>query len=173
MGVIFEMHRFVVTVSAVSLMAGLSGCGGGPSDAPELASVSGVVMLDGKPAGGLTVELHPDNNKGTSGPMSSGVTSDSGAFTVSASGGRAGAVVGWHKVLIKCPWRLEDNRGNTEVTADGFGSSAEGNTAVGSTEDGGNDCSVAQKFEDSSSTPLTAEVPADGVNDLLFQVTSK
>lgn len=169
------LHRRSVfsLVSVLTTLVFLAGCGGGPADAPELAAVSGIVMLDGKPAGGLTVEFHPDNTKGTSGPMSTGVTNETGAFTLSASGGRAGAVVGSHKVLVKCPWRLDDGRGGEAVTADGFGSSAEGNVDVAKPNDDKNDCQIASKFEDSGSTPLTAEVPAEGVNDILLQTTSK
>jgi hypothetical protein len=65
-------------LNACSLLAfsvlGIAGCGGGVSDAPSVAKVSGTVMVDGKPQGGLTVEFHPDSASGTKGPMSTGLT---------------------------------------------------------------------------------------------------
>lgn len=166
------MHKSILVFSVLGFSLFLvTGCGGGAGDAPDLASVSGTVMLDGKPAGGLTVEFLPDNNAGTSGPMSVAVTADDGTFMLSTSTGRAGAVIGTHKVLVKCPWRLE-GRAKATSTADGFGSSADGSEPPPAPEKKEGDCNVDIKFESVSSTPLSAEVPAGGVNDLLLQATS-
>ncbi len=150
----------------------LSGCGG-PSDAPSLAVVGGKVMVDGKPQAGLTVEFHPDNTAGTTGPMSTGVTGADGSFILSTATGRAGAVIGSHKVLVKCPWSLQGRSSNSEVpvTADGFGSSASGKAPPAPPKASG-DCTVNIRFEDSSTTTLKATVPAEGVNDLLLQASA-
>ena len=163
--------RILLMITALVFSASsFVGCGGGgESDAPTLAAVSGKVVVNGKPESGLTVEFHPDKNAGTTGPMSTGVTSDDGSFVLSTGTGQAGAVVGKHKVLVKCPWRLEGEE-DTE-TADGFGSSEDGSepAAAKSTSKA---CNVNAKFESSDQTPLTAEVPAGGVNDLLLQASS-
>jgi hypothetical protein len=156
------------------LMLGIYGCGGEASDAPSVASVSGKVMVDGKPQGGLTVEFHPDSTAGTTGPMSTGLTADDGTFILSTSTGRAGAVIGNHKVLVKCPWSLTGRASNgpAPVTADGFGSDASGK-APAAPPASQSDCTVNIRFEDSGTTPLKAVVPADGVSDLLLQATSE
>lgn len=153
---------------------GISGCGGEASDAPTVAKVSGTVMVDGKPQGGLTVEFHPDSASGTTGPMSTGLTADDGSFILSTSTGRAGAVIGNHKVLVKCPWSLTGRSSNAPapVTADGFGSDASGK-APPAPPAPKSDCTVNIKFEDAGTTPLKAVVPAEGVSDLLLQATAE
>lgn len=162
------MNRIASLLSFTLLLA-TAGCGGGPDDAPDLAPVQGTVMLDGKPAANLTVEFHPDSSAGTSGPMSTGLTSADGKFILSTSTGRSGAVIGQHKVVIKCPWRLEGRKPTT--TADGFGSSADG-SAPPPSEDKGAPCTLDIKFESTDTTPLSAEVTAEGVEDILLQATS-
>lgn len=152
----------------------ISGCSGGASDAPSVAKVSGTVMVDGKPQGGLTVEFHPDSAAGTKGPMSTGQTADDGTFILSTSTGRAGAVIGSHKVLVKCPWSLTGRAsdGPAPITADGFGSDASGKTPAAPPAPK-SDCTVNIKYEDAGTTPLKAVVPAEGVSDLLLQATSE
>lgn len=146
-----------------------AGCGGGPDDAPDLATVKGTVMLDGKPGANLTVEFHPDSTAGTTGPMSSGVTAEDGTFMLSSATGRSGAVIGQHKVLVKCPWRLTGR--DETATADGFGSSEDGSEPPAAQEQGA-PCTLHIKYESSDTTPLSAEVTADGVEDILLQTTS-
>jgi hypothetical protein len=158
----------------VLCILGISGCSGGASDAPSVAKVTGTVMVDGKPQGGLTVEFHPDSASGTKGPMSTGLTADDGSFILSTSTGRAGAVIGNHKVLVKCPWSLTGRAGDgpAPVTADGFGSDASGKAPTAPPAPK-SDCTVNIKYEDAGTTPLKAVVPAEGVSDLLLQATSE
>lgn len=165
-------------LNACSLLAfsvlGIAGCGGGVSDAPSVAKVSGTVMVDGKPQGGLTVEFHPDSASGTKGPMSTGLTADDGSFILSTSTGRAGAVIGNHKVLVKCPWSLTGraSKSPAPITADGFGSDASGKAPAAPAAPK-SDCTVAIKYEDAGTTPLKAVVPPEGVSDLLLQAISE
>ncbi|APZ92702.1 hypothetical protein Fuma_02314 [Fuerstiella marisgermanici] len=167
------MHRFCVASVLVFSTLVAQGCGGGPSDAPTLAAVSGTVMVDGKPQEGLTVEFHPDSAAGTTGPMSTALTRADGGFTLATSTGRAGAVVGKHKIAVKCPWSLEGRRNSKDVTADGFGSSPTGEAPPAPAAGSGSDCTIALKFEDPATSTLSAEVPEDGVSDLLLQASSK
>ena len=160
---------FLCLLSLVSV----TGCGGGVDDAPTLAKVSGSVMVDGKPQAGLTVEFHPDTNAGTNGPMTMGETSADGSFMLSSATGRAGAVIGSHKVVVKCPWSLTGRDGKKAApTADGFGSSETGEMPA-APADTGEKCTVNIRFEDPEQTTLTAVVPEEGVADLLLQVTTK
>jgi hypothetical protein len=168
------MKRLNICTLPIVWVLGISGCGGGASDAPSVAKVSGTVMVDGKPQGGLTVEFHPDSASGTKGPMSTGMTADDGTFMLSTTTGRAGAVIGNHKVLVKCPWSLTGraSKGPAPVTADGFGSDASGQAPTAPPAPK-SDCTLSIKFEDAGTTPLKAIVPAEGVSDLLFQATSE
>lgn len=162
-----RVHHALTAVFCSTIF--IAGCGGGPDDAPDLAPVSGTVMLDGKPAGGLTVEFHPNTDAGTTGPMSTGVTNDDGTFMLASSTGRGGAVIGDHIVLVKCPWRLTGRE--APETADGFGSSEDGSEPEGAAEKGA-PCTLDEKFESLEGTTLKASVPEAGVDDVLLQVTS-
>ena len=53
------------------------GCGGAPSDMPELGSVTGTVTLAGKPLADAIVEFRP-----AEGRPSSGKTNETGAYTL-------------------------------------------------------------------------------------------
>ncbi|MBU6173318.1 MAG: carboxypeptidase regulatory-like domain-containing protein [Planctomycetes bacterium] len=72
----------------------LLGCSS--SDAPELASVTGTVMLDGKPLPNIGVVFLP---KGP-GPIASGNTDSNGEFTLTTINPNDGASVGEHTVVF-------------------------------------------------------------------------
>lgn len=166
--------RSLFILPALLAASCLVGCGGG-SGGPAVASVSGKVTVDGSPGAGLTVEFHPDASAGASGPMSTGVTGEDGSFELRTPTGQLGAVIGKHKVLVKCPWRLEGNDEDVTATADGFGSSEDGSDPPPVAEDSGGagkKCNVNPRFEGSDTTTLTAEVPEGGVTDLVLPVTS-
>jgi hypothetical protein len=65
-----------------------------------MVEVSGAVTMDGKPLGNVRVDFHPDPDKGTSGPGSSGTTDAAGNFKLMCSNGRSGALVGYHRVIF-------------------------------------------------------------------------
>ena len=165
-----SMRNVLAAFLCVLSLVQLAGCGG-VADAPKLGKVAGTVMVDGKPQAGLTVEFHPDSKAGTTGPMSMGVTNDEGDFILSSATGRAGAVIGNHKVVVKCPWTL-GGRAGAANTADGFGSSPTGELPPPPADDAG-DCTLNIRFEDPDTTTLSAAVPEEGVADLLLQVTTK
>lgn len=79
----------------ISLLCLQSGCGGGPSDMPELGSVSGTITLDGAPLEGAMVTFEP-----TSGRSSNATTDDQGQYTLQYTTASAGAKVGQHTVRI-------------------------------------------------------------------------
>jgi hypothetical protein len=68
---------------------------------PQLAEVSGVVTLNGKPMPEALVEFLPDPAKGTHGPRASGTTDGEGRFRLVRDNEQDGAVVGFHRVLIQ------------------------------------------------------------------------
>ena len=81
-------------------------------------------------------------------------------------------MIGTHKVVIKCPFRLE---GRTPVvTGDGVGSAASGKAPepVKKT-DASDDCKLAMKYEDPTKTPLRHVVPEKGISDLVLQATTE
>lgn len=85
-----------------TLIAALSLTAAGCSSKTPLASVSGVVMLDGKPMPEALVEFLPDSDKGTHGPVSGGMTDAEGRFQLVCYEGKLpGAVVGRHRILVQ------------------------------------------------------------------------
>ena len=74
-----------------------AGCGGG-SHAP----VSGKVTLDNKPLANAAITFQPVASQGSeaAGLSSSAITDANGQFTLKCADGKAGAVVGKHRVSI-------------------------------------------------------------------------
>jgi len=90
-----------ISPAAVGLAALLlAGCGGG---GPKLASVSGVVTVDGKPYKNAVVSFQPQAVSGSENPGvgSTALTDENGKFTLTTMDGKPGAVVGKHKVRIQ------------------------------------------------------------------------
>jgi hypothetical protein len=152
-----HVHLLSWAVAFVAV-ASIVGCGGGASG-PELAPVTGKVVAGGQPLAGATVTFVPDNAKDTTGPASSGITNDAGEFNLAAPPDRVGAVVGWHKVTVVTPEAYEE-----------IGSSAEGEGGSGG---GGPAVQVADEFADATTTPLSAEVKAEGNDGIELEVTTK
>lgn len=75
-----------------------SGCGGGVSDMPELASVSGKVTLDGEPVVGILVLFKPD-----SGRAAIGTTDAEGKYTLEYLHEEVGTKVGPSTVSFEWP----------------------------------------------------------------------
>ena len=76
----------------------LAGCS---SPSYELAPVSGVVTLDGKPLAGASVAFQPRGNSSEPRPTSVATTDDQGKYSLSViSSSREGAVVGDHLVWL-------------------------------------------------------------------------
>lgn len=86
---VFELPiRFV----CIGVWVLASGCG---SDGPPIASVSGQVLLDGRPLPDAVVNFEPSGGR-----ASSGWTDESGRFELQYSSTRKGALVGEHVVRI-------------------------------------------------------------------------
>ncbi len=92
---------------------GLAGCGSGKAGIP-LASVTGVVTLDGQPVEGAVVQFNPaqgqivaDKNE-PGGGGSFGLTDASGKYTLKFDTQREGAVIGVHSVSVARPARNDE-----------------------------------------------------------------
>lgn len=90
----------------------LTGCGNTSSDQPEIAPVTGVVTMDGKPLAGATVRFYP-----TEGRPSAGVTNEKGEYELVYLQGNKGAIIGQHSVRITTLNEDDDPLGiqNTET----------------------------------------------------------
>lgn len=89
------------------LLAGLAmGCA---QDGPELAEVSGRVMLDGQPLPEAEVLFEPEHGR-----PSRGTTDEEGEYRLQYTPQRQGALIGKHTVRIST-YRAEDDSGQQEV----------------------------------------------------------
>ena len=92
MGIRYESFLFVILVFTLFL------CGCGRSDLPDLASVSGVVTLDGAPSN-VEVIFSPESG----GHSSIGRTDAKGAYELQYTLDAKGAIIGNHAVTISTP----------------------------------------------------------------------
>ena len=80
------------------LQLALAGCGG----EAKLAPVEGRVLFRGQPLRGGTIVFTPDPDRGNSGPLATAEIGADGRFVLT-SGGKPGAVPGWHRVTVAPP----------------------------------------------------------------------
>ncbi|MEN1678667.1 MAG: hypothetical protein AAGJ46_03690 [Planctomycetota bacterium] len=85
--------RVLVVHAAVVCTTLAAGCDSGPA----LAPVSGTVTLDGKPLPFGVVNFQPDQGQGAQATIEAG-----GAFTLSTFKLSDGAIVGRHRISVKC-----------------------------------------------------------------------
>ena len=57
------VRRLFGVVAVAACWLNLAGCGGGPTDQPELGQVTGTVTLDGQPLSGIDVVFTPQNGR--------------------------------------------------------------------------------------------------------------
>lgn len=129
------------------------GCG--KSGDYELAPVSGVVTLDGKPVPYTRITFVPkgSEDKVNPGPGSTALCDDAGHFELATVRGDSGAVVGPHAVQV----------------------SSTGPPKPPSSSDLNSGPPVKDAFppQFNTSSTLTFEVPADGTTEANFALTSK
>jgi len=138
------MNRYLL--AACVLM--ISGCGGGASDMPPLAKVSGIVNFKDAPLADATVTFYPEK-----GPVASARTDAKGAYQLRTNG-QLGAVIGNHKVTV------------SSADAGGDPPPMDGNEmalAMKST--------LPKKYASPETTDLKVEVPAGGNANLVLDLT--
>jgi hypothetical protein len=138
------------------LILGMTGCGGGGADQPDLVPVSGTVKLEGQPAPGIAVMFFPVGV--TRGTTYYANTDSSGLYTLQASNGQQGAPVGEYKVTCS-KYAMPDG---APFTSDG----TESPEMAGAKE------LLPPRFSNQSQTELKATVPTGG-GTIDFEVTTK
>jgi hypothetical protein len=138
------------------LLAGLSaGCGGEEdkwkSERPAVAPASGTVTYKGDPVAGATVTLVPQG-EGTGG---AGITQEDGSFTLKAFQD-PGVVPGSYRVII--------TKREAPPQAGPEGGHDEGETPPPRDL-------LPSRYADPATSGITVEIPADGKDDLKFELT--
>ena len=89
----------------LAVLAALAGCGG-----PKytFAEVEGKVTLGEKPLRGVIVTFYPDSEGLGAVAVLRGTTDDTGTYTLTAVGGKPGALVGNNRVVVN--WPLPERR---------------------------------------------------------------
>jgi hypothetical protein len=93
------MIRILLLASLLCSLT-FAGCG---SEGPELADVSGLVSLDGRPIAGAVLTFRPKFPGGT---PSYGGTDENGHYTLNYTDTKAGALIGEYDVDIEPPKKL-------------------------------------------------------------------
>jgi hypothetical protein len=78
------------------------GLGSGCSRQAEFGEVQGTVTLSGKPLAGVVVTFYPETIGNESAPSARGKTDAAGNYALTTDG-KAGALVGKHRVVVKWP----------------------------------------------------------------------
>lgn len=144
----------------MSLLA-LVGCG--KAVGPEFAPVTGRVTVNGQPLTAGTIHFVPDELRGTSGPMSTGVVQADGSFSLRGPGIHVGAMVGNHRVYLTMP--ISDFT-PTPVVIDG-------EVVVQEPKRGGSSDPAAQvpkRYIQADTSGWTASVVAGGANVYEFEI---
>jgi hypothetical protein len=89
------------------------GCGSGREN---LGLVSGTLSWNKKPVPGIQIVFVPDEDRGSKGKRSLGITDANGHFHLLCDNGQPGAVIGFHKVLLMASGRMTD-RGDPAQSA--------------------------------------------------------
>lgn len=140
------------------LAVGVTGCGGGP-DGPEMAPISGTVMLDGKPLAGAEVFFVSDGFEGF------GKTKETGEYSLVR-----GAPVGECKVYIsKLPEAKVETSGLPADIANDPGQMAAMGQAMASSSRRVKPL-LPPEFSHPEKTKLSFSVPSGGSTDANFNL---
>jgi len=144
------MRSLPLLVSVLTLTTILGCGGGGGKDRVKLAAASGVARFKSQPIADATVTFYPEK-----GPPAVGRTDKDGKFAVKTNG-QLGAVIGKNKVTV-----IED--GNKPGAAIPPAGADAMKFAVTST--------FSKKYTDPNTTDLIIDVPAEGNNELVLDLT--
>ena len=148
---------------AVVAVAAL-GCGR-PSEV-SFAPVTGRVVVNGQALAAGTIHFFPDESRGTSGPMSTGVLQNDGSYALRGPGQHVGAMVGNHRVYLSLPFR-DQMPTPVPVVVDGeIVLQAQPREPVPGTAAG-----IPKKFLQAETSAWTAAVSDGKANVLDFEIT--
>jgi len=136
-----------------TVLASLAGCGGEPSR----YVATGTVKIDGKPAPMVVVAFRPADPTLSVG--GTGVTDDSGKFSIGENGKNTGLPVGEYKVTFS------QTLVKGKPTLSGSGGNAEEKTATEREV-------VADEYRDLAKTPVVAKI-GGSTNEFNFEVKAK
>lgn len=149
---------------------------------PRCGPVEGVVTLDGKPLDTVEIVFLPDPVKGTKGARAACYTDAQGRFKLTSEKyGQEGALVGYHRVVIRDITSLPDPPGaNRDHPNEGLEPTAQRGdgvkTALAQKQTAGSSTKksrVPPEYEDANRTPFqNIEVTANG-QTLNFDVVTK
>lgn len=139
------IRRWMALLAAVGLAAAVGGCG---SDRLDVAPAKGKVTYKGKALEFGSVLFQPDK-----GPPARGQIQSDGTFTLGTYGDRDGAVIGKHKVEVRC----------SETQKPGYAPPAGEEAPVGKSL-------IPAKYNRGETSGLTAEVKAKGPNEFTFDL---
>lgn len=112
------MSRSIAILGIITLLVGLSGCGGGT---PKTTPAKGIVTRAGNPCSGAMVVFHPLVKERANDPKPVGTVDEKGVFVLTTYQKDDGAVPGEYGVTIV--W-------NTKSPAGGLSLSGEGQTGT-------------------------------------------
>ena len=136
-----------------------AGCGG-----PPLATVEGVVTLEGKPLADVEVQFLPDPAQGTTGPPASAYTDRDGRYRVEAAG-TVGVVVGKHRVCV--------NDATLMMPGNGFDPEDGSPVTAAAAKAGPRKSRVPGVYSDATRTPFAAVEVRPGAQTLDFALKLK
>lgn len=92
------------------------GCGSPPADIPKvnLYPVMGIISVDGKPAKGVHVVLHPVGNNDPSAVTPNGITDDTGVFSLTTYSVADGAPEGSYQLSFSWPEAASPGAGDSD-----------------------------------------------------------
>jgi len=155
-------RTFLGAAVALTVVLAVAGCG--RSSGVSFAPVTGRVVVNGQPLAAGTIHFFPDESKGTSGPMSTGVLQSDGSYSLHGPGQNVGAMVGEHRVYLTLP--LPDQTPTPVVVAGEVVVQAPPRDAGSGTA-----AQIPKKFLQAETTAWTATVAAGKANVLDFEVT--
>ena len=136
----------------------LCGCGGG-TEGPEMADVSGIITLGGKPLAGAEVHFTSSGFEGY------GRTNDEGRYSLVR-----GAPIGECKVYItKSPVSASATSDEIDTSIEGMDEEQVRAMAEGSVEPGEKPL-LPPEFSDPDDTKLSFDVPAGGTEEADFKL---
>ena len=108
--------RTLRSVAVLFVATLTTGCGSPPADIPKvnLHPVMGIVSVDGKPAKGVHVVLHPVGNSDPSAVTPNGITDDTGVFNLTTYSVADGAPEGSYQLSFSWPEPASPGAGDSE-----------------------------------------------------------
>jgi hypothetical protein len=155
----FLSRRLILGACVLAL-----GCGGASTEGRKpVFPVSGTVTMSGGPLPGASVSFAPLDGQ----PVAVGRTNDQGEYTLTTYEGGDGAAAGRYAVVVSKPTATAAASGDGGHSDDPYAQVAAAHSARAGAETGGG---VPEQYTNSTSTPLNAEVTADGENRFEFEL---